>query len=74
MKKPKAPRCDCKQASVWKVYYLRMAAWHQESADVLAKDYPAAAKSSGLEAERYREGLALIVNKTHHSILAGEWK
>ncbi len=74
MKRPKAPRCDCRNTRVWEAYYLAMAKWHEQAADIFAKDYREAAKMAELEAERFREGVHMIVNKTHPNIVTGKWK
>lgn len=73
MNKPKVPRRDCKKAAVWKAYYERMAAWFQESADMLEKDYPSAAKLARRDAEHFREGASSIANRTHPNIIADDW-
>ena len=71
---PKAPRRNCKNSRVWEAYYLAMATWYKEAADVLAQDNGKAAKMAEREADRFREGAHLIVTKTHPNIVAGKWK
>jgi hypothetical protein len=74
MKPPNPPRRDCKKADRWKAYYSEMALWNQGIADSLKQDYPSAASDADAEAQRFREGVAEIENRTHHCILSGEWK
>lgn len=53
-----------------------MAAWHEESADIIGVTFPdsAAVRLEREEAVKFKEGADQLANKTHPNLLDGTWK